>query len=627
MHERLQELIIQVDDLINALEREEEQQHEMIAKVAPNHRSGARNLIHYAALRQRDIRPLQAGLESLGATRLSTTESAVLPRLKAARNVLAAYAGEDTPYDPADLAGAFAEADDVLEDHATILLGDSSDETHSRIMVTLPTEAAHDTELVRGFVDAGMELARINCAHDDPQVWKQMIDQVRAAATELGREVKISMDLAGPKVRTGPIAPGPEVGRARVTRLATGEVLTPAKLWLTADGLPPVPQDLPGRAALPVQVDAQWLERLGLGGIITLRDNRDSKRSFTVTRIDGGDGAARARGVLAEGTRNAYLTNTTLLEYDWEKTRVRGIPPTGQKLLLHTGDRLILTDDPAPADPTGEPPLRISCTLPAAVAAIEPGQCVLFDDGAVAAKAVGRQATGEGHTEVLLDITYAGVDGTKLAAHKGINLPETDLPLPTLMDEDIEALRFITRHADIANVSFLRDGADVALLLDTLDGIAAEAGDGEAAERIRNLGVVLKIETIPAYENLAAVLLEGMRHANLGIMIARGDLAVELGFERMAEVPRLIAQMAESGHIPVVLATQVLENLAKSGLPSRAEITDAAYALRSECVMLNKGPHITDAIRILHALSTRLGRSVRKNRQLLRRISSWDLPA
>ena len=114
-----------------------------------------------------------------------------------------------------------------------------------------------------------------------------------------------------------------------------------------------------------------------------------------------------------------------------------------------------------------------------------------------------------------------------------------------------------------------------------------------------------------------------MRHPNLGIMIARGDLAVELGFDRMAEVPRLIAQMAEAAHVPVVMATQVLESLAKSGLPTRAEITDAAYALRSEAVMLNKGPHITDAIRILHTLSTKLGRSQRKNRQMLRQIGSW----
>ncbi len=628
MENRLQELIIQVDELIAALEREEEAQREAIDKVAENHRDGAVNLVHYSALRQRDIRPLQGGLASLGATRLTTTEPSVLPRLQAARNVLSAYAGEDLKYEASELGGAFARADDILEEHAATLFGDSSDETHSRIMVTLPTEAGDDLGLVRGFVDAGMELARINCAHDDAATWERMIDNVHTAAREADRQVKISMDLAGPKVRTGEIVEGPAVGRARVTRTPTGQVLTPAKLWLTAAGEEPVPvpEGLPGRPTLSLQVDPEWLAGLEIDSVISLVDNRDSKRFFTVSRIDDRRGEG-SRAVLAEGRRNAYISNSTLLEHDWRKTRVSGVPPTGQRFLLRTGDRLILTDDQTPAEPGPHTTPRISCTLPEAVAAIEVGQRVLFDDGAIAARAVDKRATDDGHTEIDLDITFAGPDGTKLAAYKGINLPETHLPLPSLTEEDIAALRFVTRHADIANVSFIRDVDDVEFLLHTLEQIAVETestAGPEAAEHVRNLGLVLKIETIPAYENLAAVLLVGMRHANLGIMIARGDLAVELGFERMAEVPRLISQMAESGHIPTILATQVLENLAKSGLPSRAEITDAAYALRAECVMLNKGPHIADAIHVLHRLSTRLGRSQRKNRQLLRRIGSWD---
>ncbi|AGF73647.1 pyruvate kinase [Corynebacterium halotolerans] len=625
MDTRLQELITEVDDTIEALEQEADSQREAIDRVAGTHRHGARNLLHYAALRQRDMRPLQAGLASLGATRLTTTEPSVLARLQAARNVLSAYAGEDLKYEAVELNDAFARADDVLEDHATTLFGESSDETHSRIMVTLPTGAADDPDLVRDFVDAGMELARINCAHDDEDTWARMIANVRAAAEEQGRDVRVSMDLAGPKLRTGAIVPGPAVGRARVTRTKAGQVLTPSKLWLTPTGEEPspVPENLPGRPALPLQVDAEWLADLAVDSVISLIDNRDSKRVFTVSRVDTGDQLA----VLAEGRRNAYISNSTLLEHDWRRTRVSGVPPTEQKLLLHTGDRLILTDEQVPAELHPDTTPRISCTLPEAVAAVEVGQRVLFDDGAIAAEAVDKRTTDAGHTEIDLDITFAGPDGTKLAAHKGINLPETHLPLPSLTDEDLAALRFVARHADIVNVSFIRDADDVDFVLEKLEQIAAEVEDSdgaEAGERVRNLGVVLKIETIPAYENLAAVLLAGMRHANLGIMIARGDLAVELGFARMAEVPRLIAQMAEAGHIPTILATQVLENLAKSGLPSRAEITDAAYALRAECVMLNKGPHITDAINILHRMSTRLGRSQRKNRQLLRRIGSWD---
>lgn len=612
---RLQELITKVDRLIVDLNEDAKLHEEAIARVADTHRDGALNLVHYAALRQHDIRPIQGGLSSVGATRLTTTEPSVLPRLQAARNVLSAYAGEDLKYTSSEVGTAFARADDILEQHADTLLGETLEETSSRIMVTLPSEAATDLELVRGFVDAGMELARLNCAHDGPEAWEQMIANVRVAASEAGREVKVAMDLAGPKVRTGAIVPGPEVGRARVTRTETGLVTTPAKLWITPTGAesPQMPV-LAGRPALPVQVDEEWFNALEVGSEITLVDNRDAKRTFTVTMLV--DGAA-----LAEGQRNAYISNSTLLQHEWRKARVSGIPATEQKLRLHVGDRLILTDDPAPAAPAPGWTPRISCTLAEAVTAINTGQRVLFDDGSIGARAVDKHRTDEGFTEVALDIDYAGANGTNLAAYKGINLPDTDLPLPSLSAEDIDALRFVARHGDIANVSFIRNPADVAFLLDTLESIAQESED---PERVRNLGIVLKIETIPAFENLALILLEGLRHANLGIMIARGDLAVELGFDRMAEVPRLIAQMAEAAHVPTIMATQVLENLAKSGLPSRAEITDAAYALRSEAVMLNKGPHITDAIRVLNVLSTKLGRSQRKNRQLLRKIGSWS---
>lgn len=617
MEARLQELITEVDRLIDAVRAEESRASEAISRVAENHRDGAVNLVHYAELRQHDIRSVQGGLASIGATRLSTAEPAVLARLQAARNVLSAYNGEPLKYTDVEVRDAFALADDILEDHATDLFGYSSDETHSRIMVTLPTEAGDDPDLVRGFVDAGMELARINCAHDGPDVWKRMIDHVHTAAREAGREIKVAMDLAGPKVRTGQIAPGPEVGRARVTRDETGLVLTPSKIWLTANDLPedehpPVPADLPGRPTLPLRVDRPWLEGLTEGDVIDLWDNRDSKRTFTVTRLENG-------GVLAEGQQNAYITNSTLLQCDYTKSRVSGVPATEQKLRLHVGDTLILTDDQTPARPEPGRTPRIGCTLPEAVRAIEVGQRVLFDDGSIAGRAVDKRDNGE-HTEVELTIDYAGPNGTNLAAYKGINLPETVLPLPSLTEEDIEAFRFVAEYGDIANVSFIRDTDDVAFVLDTLEQIAQESDN---PERVRQLGIVLKIETIPAYENLCQVLLAGMRHPNLGIMIARGDLAVELGFDRMAEVPRLIAQMAEAAHVPVAMATQVLESLAKSGLPTRAEITDAAYALRSEAVMLNKGPHITDAIRILHTLSTKLGRSQRKNRQMLRQIGSW----
>lgn len=601
-----------IDALIDDLRASADVHRALIDAVHPTHRAGAENLVHYQTLREHDLRLLQAALTAIGATRLTSTEPSVLPKLQAAHNIIKALTGAPAQFPIEQVGAALAAADDQLEDNATALLGDADEQSHSRIMVTLPAAAAEDLDLVRGFVDAGMDLARINCAHDDAETWKKMIDNVRTAADEAGVDIKVSMDLAGPKLRTGAIAPGPEISRARVTRTNYGKVLTPSKLWITPEGaeVPEMPE-LPGRPALNVQVDEQWYADLEVDSRITLTDTRGSRREFFV--VEEFEGAK-----LAHGQQNAYISNTTLLNSNWVKARVSGIPASEQRLRLHTGDQLVLTTDPAPRQPEEG---IIGCTLPEAVEAIEKDQPVLFDDGAIAARAVDKRTTDDGHTEVVLEITRAKPDGTNLAAYKGINLPATELPLPSLTDEDLQALEFVAHNADIANVSFIRTPDDVRFLLDSLEEIAQRSAD---PDRVRALGLVLKIETIPGYENLAAVLLEGMKHEKLGLMIARGDLAVELGFERMAEVPNLIALMAEAAHVPVVMATQVLESLAKSGLPSRAEITDAAFALRMEAVMLNKGPHITAAIKILHSISRKLGRSQRKNRQMLRKIRSWE---
>jgi len=103
-------------------------------------------------------------------------------------------------------------------------------------------------------------------------------------------------------------------------------------------------------------------------------------------------------------------------------------------------------------------------------------------------------------------------------------------------------------------------------------------------------------------------------------MIARGDLAVECGYERLAEVQEEILWIAEAAHCPVIWATQVLETLAKEGIPSRAEITDAAMSNRAECVMLNKGPHIVKAVQTLDDILQRMDAHQSKKQSMLREL-------
>ncbi|MDO9310092.1 MAG: pyruvate kinase [Nitrosomonas sp.] len=173
----------------------------------------------------------------------------------------------------------------------------------------------------------------------------------------------------------------------------------------------------------------------------------------------------------------------------------------------------------------------------------------------------------------------------------------------------MEHLEFVVKHADMVGLSFARRPADILLLQKHLKRLKAE-----------KLGIVLKIETRAAFENLPELLLTLLRSSNVGVMIARGDLAVECGYERLAELQEEILWLAEAARLPVIWATQVLEGLSKSGKPSRAEITDAAMGVRAECVMLNKGSHIIEAIQSLDDILHRMQSHQNKKISLLRRL-------
>jgi pyruvate kinase len=108
-------------------------------------------------------------------------------------------------------------------------------------------------------------------------------------------------------------------------------------------------------------------------------------------------------------------------------------------------------------------------------------------------------------------------------------------------------------------------------------------------------------------------------------MVARGDLAVEVGFERLSEVQEEILWLCEAAHVPVIWATQMLEGLAKNRALTRAEVTDAAMSHRAECAMLNKGPHILEAVKFLNGVLKRMESHGRKRKAMLRRLAVADI--
>jgi pyruvate kinase len=239
---------------------------------------------------------------------------------------------------------------------------------------------------------------------------------------------------------------------------------------------------------------------------------------------------------------------------------------------------------------------------------VKPGHRVWFDDGKICA-VVAAVRPGEAD----LDVTVTAPRGSRLRDEKGINLPDTDLHLSALSEADEALLPFIARHADLVGMSFVQRPRDVSQLHHRLVELGAE-----------HVGIVLKVETAKAFARLPELVLAAMGHERAAVMIARGDLAIECGWERLAEVQEEILWLAEAAHLPVIWATQVLDQLARTGQPSRAEITDAAMSQRAECVMLNKGPHIADAVTALDDILRRMADHQHKKAPRLRRLRAWS---
>ena len=304
---------------------------------------------------------------------------------------------------------------------------------------------------------------------------------------------------------------------------------------------------------------------------------------------------------------------------DDRQAPVGELPPGENAISLQQGDLLILTRDlkpgrPATYDSGGQllTPAVIGCTIPEVFDDVQSGEAIWFDDGKIGG-IVEKVEAGQ----VFVRITRARFRGGKLRADKGINLPESPLRLAALTAKDIEVLSFVAAHADVVEFSFANNARDVELLQQHL----AHLGSRQPA-------IGLKIETRRGFENLPDMLLTAMRAPCCGVMIARGDLAVECGFERLAEVQEEILWICEAAHVPVIWATQILETLAREGMPSRAEITDAAMGHRAECVMLNKGPHVLSAVRALDDILQRMQAHQAKKLAMLRELHlAHALPA
>lgn len=442
----------------------------------PDQRLAAENLIHYLVLRNDDIRSLQEQLHLLGLSSLSSAESHVLSQVQA----VLARLGQVTP-EKHKAKSTFQTGKARIQQTGLRLFGLKTEPDIPHIMVTLDASFADNYLLIKDLLSAGMNVARINCAHDDETVWHKLILNLKKACRNTGKRCKVYMDLAGPKIRTKLLAKGSTEGKVKVQ-----------------------------------EGDMIWLAETDEG--CSLKD------------------------------------------------------------------------------------VVISPDEPGIIEALKKGERVLIDDGVIEAvvEKVKKNKTG-------IRIVRISSPKKRIKNEKGINFPDSDLQIPSLTAFDRQCLGFVAQNADLIGYSFVRTGADVAALQDRLNELSR-----------RPPGIILKIETPEAVINLPGLLLQGMTESVFGVMIARGDLAVEIGFERMGEIQDEILWICEAAHVPVVWATQVLDTLNKTGIATRSEITDAGHAALAECVMVNKGEHTLKVLETLRDILRRSAEHRVKKRYTLR---------
>ncbi len=594
---KIRELITQIEVILEAIRLEESQFEDFLEHVSPEYLKSARNLAHYSTFRTFDLRTSQKKLQNLGLTRLAKAEGHLMSSLLKTRFILYSLVG-DRPIVNTKAGLSIKNGKRLLNRHTKELLGYRSKGRRVRIMVTLPTQAAHDYQMVHEMVKHGMNCARINCAHDDPEIWEKIILNVKRASKAFGKKVKITMDLAGPKIRTGNIAPGPKIRKFTPERNESGNIVSPALLVL----IPEINEDSEPNT---IPVALEWLKKLAPGDKFTLTDTRNKLRKLKVVSV----GEQQAQVHCYE---TSYISTGTIIccqNRKLEDVSVGELPPIEQSILLRTNDVLTITKsntlgNPAIFDEDGNLTERanISCQLPEVFDRIKEGETILFDDGKI-----------EGRIEAIFPnrfevrITRAKEKGSKLKAEKGMNFPTTDLGISGLTTKDKIDLEFVAKHADVVNFSFVNSKNDVEELLTEL----------QKWDAVNKLSIILKIETRFAFDNLVEILLTAMKVKYIGVMIARGDLAVETGWNTIGKVQEEILVLCGAAHIPVVWATQVLESFAKKGLPSRAEITDATASLKAECVMLNKGPYINEVLQLLNKILSGMERFHEKNEAML----------
>ena len=232
----------------------------------------------------------------------------------------------------------------------------------------------------------------------------------------------------------------------------------------------------------------------------------------------------------------------------------------GQPVVLCAGDPLILTAD----DVEGNS-FRVSQTAPELPLCVSPGDRILLDDGLI-----GLKVESVDGPDVFCTVENAGTLGER----KSVNVPGVPVPLPAVTEKDRADLLFgIEQGVDYVAASFVRDGEGVREIRDFLT--ANGGGD---------IRIVAKVENADAVRNIDSIIAEAD-----GVMVARGDLGVEVPEYKVPHIQKMIIRASNRESKPVITATQMLDSMIRNPRPTRAEVADVANAIYdgTDCVMLS----------------------------------------
>ena len=575
------------------------------------------NLLCYLALRKHDLSDLQLRLAEQGLSSLGMLDGEVLVSIEQVLKHFGIRPGNTSSLCKINSKSASM----LLGKRSKLLFGSPKNGRRTYIMVTLDSTDIYQHELIEQLLEGGMDISRINCAHNTDREWNLIIKAIRDAEERIVQRQKgtrrrcmILMDLGGPKIRTGPMelkmrplkisVPKDKYGRA--VRFVEGFLDTEASYTELVD-------HVTGPSTFVIAISPgndRELDSLQKDQKITFKDARDEHHQRTITVLE----RIRPTRVRIALEQTAYLKDGIKLECQTNSNNnkkcsfiVRAIKPQPTELKVEAGNVLRLYRDArvghsgagAGTGSNGKP-AAISCTYPQVLDQVKIGHRIFIDDGKI-------EAVVRSSNEQYLELEIISPKGTiaEIKSNKGINFPDSSLKMPALTPDDIRNLGFVVEHADMVGLSFVHRPEDLYNLREILSKLGHP-----------NLGIVAKIETADSIHNLARILIAGLELPKFAILIARGDLAVEVGFENLAFVQEDILCLCEAAHIPVILATQILESLAESGLRSRAEMTDAIMGQRAECVMLNNGTHILEAVRMLAILLSTEERHQVKKHQL-----------